>query len=142
MRSTLPAAPAAVSRAIMPARSLRPWIGPASTRIETGNVTLSGSGPSTRCCASSTVLSLIVCERPRTVATTSPGVAYPGDGPTAIHHVYEAKSRAGYTLTLTFVLDVRYRVNGGAWIELGPVQRPISRVYPVIEIRSIVTARG
>jgi hypothetical protein len=76
------------------------------------------------------------------VATTSPGVAYPGDGPTAIHHIYEAKSRAGYTLTLTFVLDVRYRVNGGAWTELGPVQRPISRVYPVIEIRSVVTARG
>lgn len=75
------------------------------------------------------------------VATTSPGVAYPGDGPTAIHHLYEAKN-LGYTLTLTFVLDVRYRVNGGAWTELGPVQRPISRVYPVIEIRSIVTARG
>jgi hypothetical protein len=77
-----------------------------------------------------------------TVATTSPGVAYPGDGPTAIHRVFEAKSRDGYTLTLTFVLDVRYRVNGGAWTELGPVQRPISRVYPVIEIRSVVTARG
>jgi hypothetical protein len=76
-----------------------------------------------------------------TVATTSPGVAYPGDGPTAIHHIYEAKN-LGYTLTLTFVLDVRYRVNGGAWTELGPVQRPISRVYPVIEIRSVVTARG
>lgn len=75
------------------------------------------------------------------VATTSPGLAYPADGPTAIHHVYEAKN-LGYTLTLTFVLDVRYRVNGGAWTELGPVQRPISRVYPVIEIRSVVTARG
>lgn len=75
------------------------------------------------------------------VATTSPGVAYPGDGAGAIHHVYEAKN-PGYALTLTFVLDVRYRVNGGAWTELGPVQRPISRVYPVIEIRSVVTTRG
>ncbi len=75
------------------------------------------------------------------VATTSPGVAYPGDGPTAIHHIYEATS-LGYTLTLTFVLDVRYRVNGGAWTELGPVQRPISRLYPVIEIRSVVNSRG
>jgi len=76
------------------------------------------------------------------VSTTSPGVAWPADGPAAIHHVYEATSATGYTITLTFVLAVRYRTNGGPWIDLGPVQRPISRVYPVIEIRTIVTARG
>jgi hypothetical protein len=76
------------------------------------------------------------------ITTTSPGVAYPGDGPTAIHHVYEAKSSAGYTITLTFVLRVRYRVNGGTWTDLGPVQRPIALVYPVIEIRTEVIARG
>ena len=76
------------------------------------------------------------------ITTTSPGVVYPGDGPTAIHHVYEATSSAGYTITLMFVLQVRYRVNGGTWTGLGPVQRPITLVYPVIEVRSEVIARG
>jgi hypothetical protein len=77
------------------------------------------------------------------VTTTSPGIAWPGDdGPGAVHHTYQAVNKTGYSLTLTFVLDVRYRVNGGAWVPLGSVQRPISIVYPVGEIRSVIASRS
>ena len=77
------------------------------------------------------------------VTASSPGVAYPGiDGPGAIHHVYQVASRTGYALSLTFVLDVRYRTNGGPWTDLGTVRRTISIPYRVGELRSTIVVRG
>jgi hypothetical protein len=78
------------------------------------------------------------------LTTTSSGVAYPGaDGPAAIHHVYQTEDLSpGYTLSLTFVLAVRYQVNGGPWTSLGTVQRTISVAYPVEQVVSVITSRG
>jgi hypothetical protein len=78
------------------------------------------------------------------LTTASPGVAYPGpDGPSAVHHVYQALDESpGYQLSLTFVLEVRYQVNAGAWTNLGTVQRTISLTYPVEEIVSSIVSRS
>jgi hypothetical protein len=78
------------------------------------------------------------------LTTPSSGVAYPGpDGPAAIHHVYQTENLSpGYTLSLTFVLAVRYQVNGGPWTSLGTVQRTISVAYPVEQVVSVITSRG
>jgi hypothetical protein len=77
------------------------------------------------------------------VVTTSPGVAYPStDGPAAVHHMYQTESTAGYPLNLTFVLAVRYQVNGGAWTGLGTVRRSIYVTYPVEQIVSAITSRS
>jgi hypothetical protein len=78
------------------------------------------------------------------LTTASSGVPYPGtDGPAAIHHMYQAENQSpGYPLSLTFVLAVRYQVNGGPWTDLGTVQRTISVTYPVEQVRSVITSRG
>ena len=51
-------------------------------------------------------------------------------------HLYESRSDpGGYTVTAAFSFSVRYRVDGGAWIELPPVERGASRLYDVVESR-------
>ncbi|MGZ8751365.1 MAG: hypothetical protein ACXW1S_00130 [Acidimicrobiia bacterium] len=61
-----------------------------------------------------------------------------GGGPTSpsATHVYDSRSGpGGFTVTASFSFSVRYRVNGGAWIELPPVARDAARAYEVVESR-------
>jgi hypothetical protein len=51
-------------------------------------------------------------------------------------HAYESRSGAdGFTVSAAFSFSVRYRVDGGDWIDLPPVERDASRAYEVIESR-------
>ena len=54
-----------------------------------------------------------------------------------VAHTYERRSRGGAsTVQASVRLDVRYRVNGGAWLALDPVARTATRGYPVAESRA------
>ena len=62
-----------------------------------------------------------------------------GGGPTSpsVTHLFASRSGpAGFTVSTAFSFSVRYRVDGGDWIELAPVERYASRSYVVIESRS------
>lgn len=69
------------------------------------------------------------------------GVAAPARSD--VVHTYERRSRGGATsVRATVRLDVRYRVDGGAWQALDPVFRTAARGYPVAESRAaLVTPR-
>lgn len=56
-------------------------------------------------------------------------------------HVYERRSgREPFTVTAAFSFSVRYRVNGGDWIDLPPVERDATRAYEVVESRGQLVA--
>ena len=68
-----------------------------------------------------------------------------GTGPTtpSATHRYETRSDPiGYTVTTAFSFSVRYRVDGGDWIELPPVERAASRAYEVVESRGQLVPSG
>lgn len=69
------------------------------------------------------------------------GVASPARSD--VVHTYERRSRGGAMgVRATVRLDVRYRVDGGAWEALEPVFRTAARGYPVAESRAaLVTPR-
>jgi hypothetical protein len=59
-----------------------------------------------------------------------------GGGPTSpsVTHLYDSRSGPpGFTVSALFSFSVRYRVDGGNWIELAPVERYASRIYEVVE---------
>jgi hypothetical protein len=54
-------------------------------------------------------------------------------------HTFETRSGPdGFTLRAELTLDTRFRVDGGAWESLDPVQRTATRAYPVSESRSVL----
>ena len=44
-----------------------------------------------------------------------------------------------HTVTAAFRFTARYRVDGGAWVDLGPVPRTVTAAYDVVEVRSLLT---
>jgi hypothetical protein len=62
------------------------------------------------------------------------GAAYPKRS--SVTHTFEAKGARNVTAAFRFV--ARYRVDGGEWIDLGPVPRTVARAYDVVEIRSLL----
>lgn len=74
-----------------------------------------------------------------TLASESPGRAYPHKS--EVRHLYERSSAGlpdGYTVVVDFVFSVRYRVNGGGWIELPGITRSSSASYPVRESQAVI----
>lgn len=64
------------------------------------------------------------------------GLGSPPPGPSAVSHRFEVRSRPTFTVRSLIGLDVRWRVNGGAWQALPPVTRTATRPYPVVESRA------
>ena len=55
--------------------------------------------------------------------------------------MYERSSAGlahGYPVEVTFTFDVRYRVDGGGWIELPGITRVASASYPVRESQAVI----
>lgn len=74
-----------------------------------------------------------------TLVSDTPGQAYPARS--EVRHVYERSSLGlpgGYPVEATFVFAVRYRVNGGAWIELPGITRLARADYPVRESQAVI----
>jgi hypothetical protein len=70
---------------------------------------------------------------------TGPAPASIGGGPTSpsVTHSYESRSGPdGFTVTAAFSFAVRYRVDGGDWLDLPPVERVAARSYEVVESRA------
>jgi hypothetical protein len=58
-----------------------------------------------------------------------------------IRHLYERSSAGlatGFLVQVTFSFTVRYRVNGGGWIELPSISRVAETSYPVRESQSVI----
>jgi hypothetical protein len=53
-----------------------------------------------------------------------------------VTHTFETRGR--HTVRAAFRFTARYRVDGGAFTDLGPVPRTITQPYPVIEVRSLL----
>jgi hypothetical protein len=53
-----------------------------------------------------------------------------------VTHTYETRGR--HTVTAAFRFTARYRVDGGAWVDLGPVPRTVTATYDVVEVRSLL----
>lgn len=74
-----------------------------------------------------------------TLVSETPGKAYPARS--EVRHVYERSSLGlpdGYPVEATFVFAVRYRVDGGAWIELPGITRLARADYPVRESQAVI----
>ncbi|MGH9201410.1 MAG: hypothetical protein ACRD2A_09250 [Vicinamibacterales bacterium] len=74
-----------------------------------------------------------------TVESDTPGRAYPERS--QVRHVYERSSAglpAGYSVEATFTFAVRYRVDGGAWIELPGISRTANASHPVRESQAVI----
>lgn len=73
------------------------------------------------------------------MSSNSLGAAYPQRS--EIRHVYERSSAgsAGYQVSLDFVFTVRYRVAGGAWVELPGISRTASFRYTVRESQAVIS---
>ena len=54
-----------------------------------------------------------------------------------VTHTYETRGR--HTVTAAFRFTARYLVDGGAWVDLGPVPRTVTAAYDVVEVRSLLT---
>lgn len=74
-----------------------------------------------------------------TIESHSPGQKYPERS--EVRHTYERSSAAfpsGYPVDVTFVFTVRYRVDGGPWIEIPGVTRQGRADYPVRESQAVI----
>lgn len=60
--------------------------------------------------------------------------------PSATHGYERRSGHDPFTVTATFLFAVRYRINGGDWIDLPPVERNASRAYEVVESRGQLVA--
>lgn len=73
------------------------------------------------------------------VSSDSPGRAYPNRS--TVRHVYERSSAGlpqGYPVDVSFVFEVRYRVDGGTWIVLPGITRTSRVDYPVRESQAVI----
>jgi hypothetical protein len=73
------------------------------------------------------------------VSSESPGRAYPDRS--TVRHVYERSSAGlpqGYPVDVSFVFEVRYRVDGGAWIVLPGITRTARVDYAVRESQAVL----
>ncbi|MGH2768080.1 MAG: hypothetical protein ACRDIF_03875 [Actinomycetota bacterium] len=71
------------------------------------------------------------------VVTASLGLPYPRRSEVT-HTYWSTNHDPGYTVSVRFILDVRWRVEGGAWLEAAPVERTASTKYLVDEVRSVL----
>jgi hypothetical protein len=74
-----------------------------------------------------------------TLTSESPGQAYPARS--SVRHMYERSSAGlpeGYSVDADFVFSVRYRVNGGSWIELPGITRSAHADYEVRESQAVI----
>lgn len=74
-----------------------------------------------------------------TVVSETPGQAYPARS--EVRHVYERSSAGlstGYPVEVAFVFAVRYRVDGGTWIDLPGITRIARTDYPVRESQAVI----
>jgi hypothetical protein len=58
-----------------------------------------------------------------------------------IRHIYERSSAglaSGYQVEVSFSFNVRYRIDGGGWIELPGISRVAATTYPVRESQSVI----
>jgi hypothetical protein len=58
-----------------------------------------------------------------------------------IRHIYERSSAglaSGYQVEVSFSFSVRYRIDGGGWIELPGISRVAATAYPVRESQSVI----
>jgi hypothetical protein len=58
-----------------------------------------------------------------------------------VRHVYQRSSLGhpgGYSVQAAFVFSVRYRVDGGGWIELPGITRVATALYPVQESQAVI----
>jgi hypothetical protein len=53
-----------------------------------------------------------------------------------VTHTYEARGRR--TVGAAFRFTARYRVDGGPFVDLGPVPRTLTRTYDVVEVRGLL----
>jgi hypothetical protein len=75
----------------------------------------------------------------RTLRTETPGRPYPERSD--VHHVYERSSlgyEKGYPVQVGFFFSVRYRVDGGGWIELPGIERGAVASYQVRESQAVI----
>lgn len=74
-----------------------------------------------------------------TLTSETPGRAYPERS--EVRHVYERSSAGlpeGYGIDVSFEFAVRYRVDGGAWIEIPGITRTTHADYPVRESQAVI----
>lgn len=74
-----------------------------------------------------------------TMKTENPGRPYPERSD--VRHVYERSSlghERGYPVEVGFFFSVRYRVDGGGWIDLPGIERVAEAPYPVRESQAVI----
>jgi hypothetical protein len=74
-----------------------------------------------------------------TIEAKTPGRSYPHRS--EIRHIYQGSSAglvSGYPIEVTFTFEVRYRVDGGGWIELPGITRVAGTSYPVRESQAVI----
>lgn len=72
-----------------------------------------------------------------TLTGDSTGRPYPERS--EIRHVFERAASDGYQVTVRFVFEVRFRTNGGAWIDLPGITRTASTAYTVRESQAVIS---
>ena len=73
-----------------------------------------------------------------TTATGDLGRAYPQES--SVRHAYNRDSGSTpYTVTAALVFAARYSVNGGAWVDIGTVERTLTGQHPVIAAEAVRT---
>jgi hypothetical protein len=76
----------------------------------------------------------------KTMETESAGRPYPERSD--VRHVYERSSLGhpnGYTVEVGFSFSVRYRVDGGGWIDLPGIERVAEARYPIRESQAVIS---
>jgi hypothetical protein len=74
-----------------------------------------------------------------TLVAKTVGRSYPHRS--QIRHVYERSSAglaSGYRVEVSFSFSVRYRIDGGGWVELPGISRVAETAYPVRESQSVI----
>jgi hypothetical protein len=75
----------------------------------------------------------------KTLVAKTVGRSYPHRS--QIRHVYERSSAglaSGYQVEVSFSFSVRYRIDGGGWIDLPGISRVAGAAYPVRESQSVI----
>ncbi|MDP9331439.1 MAG: hypothetical protein M3P11_12475 [Actinomycetota bacterium] len=75
----------------------------------------------------------------KTLVAKTVGRSYPHRS--QIRHVYERSSAglaSGYRVEVSFSFTVRYRIDGGGWIDLPGISRVAETSYPVRESQSVI----
>ena len=71
-------------------------------------------------------------------ATADLGRAYPAES--SVRHAYDRDSGSTpYTVTATLTFGARYSVNGGAWIDIGTVERDVTGQHAVVAAEAVRT---